>query len=60
MVDQDAFENLPNAFIVPSNDELVDVPFAGGTGAAGDYGAPGSWGGAGASGDAGSSGGEGY
>lgn len=35
MMDQDSFDNLPNAVVVPSNDELVVVPFSDGTGVAG-------------------------
>lgn len=48
MVDQDTFKKLPNAGLVPSNDELGVVPFAGGTDGAGSAGI---LGGAGGSGD---------
>lgn len=57
VVEQDSFENLPKAVVVPSNDELVFMPFACSTVGAGDAGGAGGAGGAGCSGGAGGSGG---
>lgn len=49
ILDQESFENLPNAVVIPSDEELVVVQFAGGTVGIGGAGGSGSSGGAGSS-----------